>query len=275
MTPNYSAVLSVLLVVIAVFLAVSRPSGQVLARRLAAADTAPAARRRLPWRALALSAFCCVALIGAGLTAGPRGVVVLLAALVALGVGARVFVSRQRAAAAMITKIEVAHACSVLASQVAVGRVPSEALNAAVEDCPVLADADAAQRIGAEVVPIWRQRAVQRGHSGLGDLARAWQVSTVTGAPMARSLEQVAKALAADQTLGQLIEGELAAPRATGRLMAVLPFVGLGLGFLIGGDPLAFLLDQPIGWACLLLGTVLAGVGVLWIERLADQASIW
>jgi tight adherence protein B len=55
--------------------------------------------------------------------------------------------------------------------------------------------------------------------------------------------------------------------------MAVLPFCGLGMGYLLGGDPLHFLLSSPYGSACLVLGVALAAGGVLWIDRLSRLAE--
>jgi tight adherence protein B len=70
-----------------------------------------------------------------------------------------------------------------------------------------------------------------------------------------------------------VVSAELAAPRSTGKLMAALPLVGVGLGYLLGGRPLEWLVAGPPGWACLLLGLLLAAAGVLWIERLARDAA--
>ena len=74
-------------------------------------------------------------------------------------------------------------------------------------------------------------------------------------------------------TMGEIVSAELAAPRSTGKVMAVLPLVGIGLGYLLGGRPLSWLVAGPLGWACLLLGLLLAAAGVLWIERLARAAA--
>jgi tight adherence protein B len=111
------------------------------------------------------------------------------------------------------------------------------------------------------------------GHGGLADLARAWRVSADTGSPLAHSLEQVSDALTADLALRTVVAGELSAPRATGKIMAVLPFFGLGMGYLLGGDPVAYLLSSPWGWGCLVVGVGLASAGVLWIDRLAHVAT--
>ena len=70
-----------------------------------------------------------------------------------------------------------------------------------------------------------------------------------------------------------MVGSKLAAPRATGKLMAALPALGIGMGYLIGGNPLQWLAAGPPGWACLLLGVGLACAGVLWIENLARRAA--
>ena len=70
-----------------------------------------------------------------------------------------------------------------------------------------------------------------------------------------------------------MVAGELSAPRATGKVMAVLPACGVGLGYLLGGEPIGWLLGGPLGWGCLLAGVILASLGVLWIEALAGRAA--
>jgi tight adherence protein B len=90
---------------------------------------------------------------------------------------------------------------------------------------------------------------------------------------MSSTLDQAATSLAADQALTQVVNSELAAARATGKVMAILPGCGLGIGYLLGGDPARWLLAGPAGWACLLGGVALACAGVLWIEALARQVS--
>ena len=154
-----------------------------------------------------------------------------------------------------------------------VGQVPAAALAIAAADCQVLRDGHHARTVGGDAVEVWRLQARRAGHSGLLELARAWQVSIETGAPMSTTLDQVAASLAADQALTRVVNGELATARATGKVMAVLPGCGIGIGYLLGGDPARWLLSGPAGWACLLSGVLLACAGVLWIEALARQAS--
>ena len=90
---------------------------------------------------------------------------------------------------------------------------------------------------------------------------------------MSATLGQVSAGLVADQSLNAVVAGELSAPRATGKVMAALPVCGIVLGYLLGGDPIDWLLDHPVGWGCLLAGVLLACLGVLWIETLARRVA--
>ena len=80
-------------------------------------------------------------------------------------------------------------------------------------------------------------------------------------------------ALRRDESLQRTVAAELAGPRATGKVMAVLPLGGIGMGYLLGGRPIQFLVEGPLGWACLLGGVSLACGGVLWVDQLACVAE--
>lgn len=208
-----------------------------------------------------------------GLAVGPPAAAAGLAGVIAAAAVLRLVGLGRRTRSEHLVRAEVAGSCAVIANQVRVGRIPAEALSLAAEDAPVLAVAARVQRNGGDVVAALLEEAGRPGRRGLQDLARAWQVGTRTGAPMADLLDQVATALRKDQSVERTVASELAGPRATGRVMAVLPLCGIGLGYLLGGDPIGFLLDGPLGWACLIGGALLAAGGVLWIEALARQVG--
>lgn len=236
-----------------------RPTGEALRRR---------------WPSVLVSVVLVAGLVTTGsLVSGARGAVLALAVCIAAGTVARVLALHREDRRARQARTDVARACGVLASYVRVGQVPAEALVLVAQDCPVLTEAAAVRRIGGDVVEVLRRLARAPGHAGLGDLARAWEVSSASGAPMAPALEEVASGLESDESLRSVVAAELAAPRSTGKVMAVLPLVGVALGYLLGGRPLAWLVGGPVGWACLLLGLLLAAGGVLWIERLARSAA--
>jgi tight adherence protein B len=267
--------------VLAAFLAVSRPAARRLSGRLAPrtaasvteARLAGATRRRRSWILLPIVIILPGVIITAGNMAKAPGAVITCAALLVAVTAARLVAQHRRRTSARRARADVAHACTVLASYLRVGQVPSAALAIAAADCEVLRDGHHAHSLGGDVVHVWRQQASRSGHGGLLELARAWQVSVETGAPMSSTLDQVAASLSADQELIRVVNSELATARATSKVMAGLPLCGIGIGYLLGGDPARWLLAGPAGWACLLSGVVLACAGVLWIEALARHAS--
>lgn len=232
-----------------------------------------AAPSRARWERWWLPGLAVLGLVLVWTVGGPRFGVPLAAMVAVVLTIARVLVLRERRRRGRRAAVEVARACTVLAAELELGRVPATALTAAAEDCPVLVPAAAAVRIGGDAVQTWRRQGTEPGHAGLLVLARAWQVVTVTGAPLAPALATVAAALGSDEEVDRMVAGELAAPRLTGVLLGVLPLAGLGLGYAIGGDPVGFLLGTPVGWVCLVGGSALACAGVLWTEHLAGQAE--
>jgi tight adherence protein B len=267
---------------LAAWLAVGRPTEQRLRTRLDPASgelkEAPlrAARRRhrrRSWIYVTVLIILLTLIIATGYLANARGAVLACAAFAAGATVARLITQHRRRRSALRARGEVAQACTVLASYLRVGQVPSAALAIAAADCQVLREGQQARTLGGDVIEVWRQQSGSAGHSGLLELARAWQGSIETGAPMSSTLDQVAVSLAADQALTRVIDSELATARATSKVMAALPACGVGIGYLLGGDPGRWLLAGPSGWACLLVGVLLACAGVLWIDALARQAS--
>ena len=169
---------------------------------------------------------------------------------------------------------DVARSCWELAGEVAAGRVPSEALQIVASDVAIMKQAAGIAELGGDIPACWRAQSRIPGCEGLLTLARAWEVSTRTGAPMAGSLLGVAESVRARRRLSHTVAGELAAPRATGRLLVCLPALGVALGFAFGGNPLQFLLDTLVGQLCLMVAVALAGSGLIWSEKQASRAVV-
>ena len=83
----------------------------------------------------------------------------------------------------------------------------------------------------------------------LRDLSLSLRMSENAGAPLATSLERAAEH--AEERIDALLgrQSALAAPRATGRILSWLPLIGLGLGLLMGSDPLGVLTGSVAGAA--------------------------
>jgi tight adherence protein B len=111
----------------------------------------------------------------------------------------------------------------------------------------------------------------------LGDawraLAAAWDVATRAGAPLSGCLRDLA---AAFRELGQLhrdLTVALTGPRATARLVMVLPVVALLFGSLMGFDTLRTLFLTGPGLVCLAAGSALMLAAARWSRRLVRTAS--
>lgn len=266
-------VLCLVAMVLAVLLAIPPPPSVSIPARLAAAErTRGRGRWRWWFRAGLVAGLALLTGVGAVVASAP-GAVVGASTGVVLAAAARLLTMHRGRRLAARRRLEVARGCAAVASQVRVGRVPSEALAAAAGDWPVLVAAHQAQMLGGDVPETLLAHATQPGCAGLADLARAWRLAVDTGAPMAGALDHVALSLRRDEALQRTVAAELAGPRATGKVMAVLPLGGIGMGYLLGGRPLEFLVDGPLGWACLLGGVGLACAGVLWVDQLARVAE--
>jgi tight adherence protein B len=185
---------------------------------------------------------------------------------------ALLLVRRRREVAA--DQAAVLEVCDLLAAELAAGRPPGAALSAASERWPPLVAAVEAVRLGADVPDALRRLADLRpGAADLRWVAGAWQVAQHSGHGLSAALERTASGLRARRRTRRLVDSELASARATARLVACLPLAVLVMGSGAGSDPWTFLVATPVGWVCLAGGLGLIGLGLWWIERLADRAA--
>lgn len=104
-------------------------------------------------------------------------------------------------------------------------------------------------------------------------LAASWEVALSTGAPLAGVLIHLADAVEDDLDALGARDTALAGPKSTARILSSLPLLGLGLGLLMGTDPLGVLLGMAWGHLALVAGIGLSVAGVLWTRRLVHQAE--
>lgn len=107
-----------------------------------------------------------------------------------------------------------------------------------------------------------------------GELARvadAWQVAERHGLALAELLAATRADLAARIEFRSRTDAALAGARATAAILAVLPALGIGLGQLMGADPLRVLLFSTAGTYLLPLGTGLACAGLLWADEITRR----
>lgn len=164
-------------------------------------------------------------------------------------------------------------ALAVLAGELRAGRSPQVGLAAAAEVVPgatgeALAAAASTAAVGGDVAAVLGRVDALRG------LAACWSVCAGTGSGLARAVERLEEAERDLQARRRAVRAELAGPRATARLLAGLPVLGVALAAALGASPLQVLLFTGVGRVCLVLGTLLDVLGVVWTRRLAHRAAL-
>lgn len=203
---------------------------------------------------------------------GPR----IVLALTAVGIclfAAWLVRSSRRQTLARRRRAEVADLLGLLSAELRAGLLPARSLAGLAGDFSFLGPAARAAASGGDVAAALRDAGCVRGREALGQVAAGWQVADRAGAPLATVLGRVECAVRQEREVDQEVQSGVAPARATGRLMAVLPVVGLALGSGLGGDPVAVLIDTWVGATCCAVGCLLACAGVAWIEHIAASAE--
>jgi tight adherence protein B len=175
---------------------------------------------------------------------------------------------RRRAAARR--RRAVLELCRGLAAELRAGGAPRSSLVEAARGLPDLAALAAVAGATHGDVPAALRAAARRpGAGGLVRLATAWQVCERSGSGLAFAVGRLAETLREDEQLRHRLDAELAGPRATATLLALLPLFGLAIGTGLGAGPVAWLHGSPVGWGCLCSGLLLESVGLAWTARIA------
>ncbi len=199
--------------------------------------------------------------VGLGLLAGVLGGVRWLVAM------------RRRRLEAERGSLRVLEACATLTAELAAGQPPAAALRQAAQEWPHLEPAAEAASLGADVPTALRALAAAPGTADLALVGAAWQVAHQAGLGLTGALTLVRDDLRAMRETRRVVASELASARATARLVAVLPVGVLVMGSGAGGDPVGFLVHQPLGWACVAGGLALLLAGLGWVEAIAARAE--
>lgn len=153
-----------------------------------------------------------------------------------------------------------------LAGELRAGSDPLRALGVSAARHGVGHHAARAARLGADVPAALSRDA--RTHAVLARVAAAWLISQRTGAALADVLDNVADSHRRRVEVRQALEVEVAGPRATARLMSLLPLVGIGFAMMLGADPLRWFFSSWPALLCLLAGIALNLGGYLWLTRI-------
>jgi len=155
-------------------------------------------------------------------------------------------------------------ALGALAADLSAGMPPQRALVIAGESVWPLACG--AVRFDGDVAAALRQDAQRMPM--LAPLAACWAVSQQQGSGLSISVARMAEQARISEDIRVQLEAQLAGPRATARILMLLPAFGIAMGVMMGVNPLAWLLGTVPGLACLLAGACLAGIGYWWTSRI-------
>ena len=142
-------------------------------------------------------------------------------------------------------------------------------------------------RSGATPEGAWRQTLERAGLGAHADLDAVGEevrlgvppaiavcrMSKLTGAPTADVLESCAAGITEAGEAAAARRVAMAGPKASARILALLPVLGLCVGTMIGAEPLAFLLSPGPGRVLLALGFLFELAGLAWARALVRRAE--
>jgi len=179
-----------------------------------------------------------------------------------------------------LTRTAVVDLCRAMAAELRAGRASAEAFAAAMQAGPtrlsdLLQSAVAVGRRGdnGDLADAVARVAETPGCDGLRAVVACWRVAAASGAALAPAIDRVADALQDEIDLSREVASIMAGPRATVRVLAGLPVIGLLLGTAIGARPIDFLFGSALGVGCVLGAIVLDALGVAWSRRIAHRAA--
>jgi tight adherence protein B len=243
-----------------------------VSRRLRTPARRPVHRRPVP--ALTVVAALAVVVLWSAASAGAA-----LAAGVA-GATAAVRIRNRRALRRRDRESEALQsALEVLVGELRVGAHPVAAFEAAAgeTDGPV-ADAlravAARARLGADVAAGLHDTARKSALGPQWDrIAVCWQLAQIHGLSIAALMQTAQRDIAERQRFSSRVSAGMAGARATAAVLAGLPVLGIGLGQMIGADPVRFLLAGGGGGWLLLVGVTLSCAGLLWSDRITTGVT--
>ena len=217
------------------------------------------------------------ALALAGLTAGPAGLLACLSVLVTGTILGRQALADRRRQSALV---DIVAGIRLLGRELRSGADPTVAVDnarsaARGDGALVLGELSRLARDafpGAEVIadpPM--QSVIDDAHPSVQAAARlrtGWLLTRRHGVAFTPFIEALAVDLSQQRAAEAERSGQVAGPRMSGYVMAVLPLLGLVLGAGMGADPVAVLLGSGVGHALLRIGVALTCAGLLWSARI-------
>jgi tight adherence protein B len=165
-------------------------------------------------------------------------------------------------------------ALEVLVGELRVGAHPVAAFEAAAGEidgqvADSLRAVAARARLGADVAAGLHDTARKSALASQWDrIAVCWQLAQTHGLSIAALMQTAQRDIAERQSFSSRVRAGMAGARATAAVLAGLPVLGIGLGQMIGADPVRLLLGGGAGGWLLLIGVTLSCAGLLWSDRI-------
>jgi tight adherence protein B len=202
----------------------------------------------------------------------------VLAAAILVGTLAlrRRHANRRRVRAAEAAALQ--GALDVLIGELRVGAHPVAAFSAAASEvdgrvAQSLQAVAARARLGADVAAGLRSTAMSSPLPLQWErLALFWRLAQTHGLAIATLMRAAHRDIVEREQFSARVDAGMAGARTTAAVLAGLPVLGVGLGQLIGADPLALLLSNGAGGWLLVVGVTLACCGLLWSDRITGRA---
>jgi tight adherence protein B len=185
----------------------------------------------------------------------------------------RQFRARRRAAESAALK----GALDVLVGELRVGAHPVAAFRVAATEVDGAVAASlravaARARLGADVAAglhsVARSSAVPAHWERL---AVCWQLAQDHGLAIATLMQTAQRDIVERGRFSAKVDAGMTGARTTAAVLAGLPLLGVGLGQLIGAEPVSFLLSGGMGGWLLVIGVALACGGLLWSDHITAQ----
>jgi tight adherence protein B len=238
-------------------------------RRLEALGPVASARRRLP-------VLPCAVAVAVALT-----VVLPVSAVAASSmVGVTLWMRRRRHIRARRRATESAAlqgALDVLVGELRVGAHPVAAFSVAATEVDGTVAAAfravaARARLGADVAAGLHSVARTSSLPAHWErLAACWRLAQNHGLAIATLMQTAQRDIVERDRFSARVDAGMTGARTTAGILAGLPLLGVGLGQLIGAEPVSFLLSGGVGGWLLVIGVALACGGLLWSDHITSQ----
>lgn len=110
-------------------------------------------------------------------------------------------------------------------------------------------------------------------HPALEEVAGLCAVADEHGIGLAQLLDQAQSRLDTRQRHRQATAASLQGPQSTAVVLTCLPLAGIGMGAMMGANPVAFLFGGGLGGILLMVGVGLSCAGFVWSRQILTKAT--